>query len=59
MQRNKISAPILMCGVSLQVLLENLLVVLDSYNILLLGKYLVLGNFSGRNIFSKIVALIV
>ena len=44
---------------SLQVRLENLQVLLESDIILLVGKYSVLGNFSGQNTFSKIVALIV
>ena len=37
----------------------NLLVLLESDIIRLVGKYLVLGNFSGQNTFSKIVSLIV
>ena len=45
--------------VKLQVLLENLQVLLESDIILIVGKYSVLGNFSSRNAFSKIVALIV
>ena len=44
---------------SLQVLLENLLVLLESDINLSVRKYSVWGNFSGGNTFSKIVALIV
>ena len=42
-----------------KVLLKNLQVQLESDIILLAGKYSVLGTFSGRNTFSKIVALII
>ena len=37
----------------------SLKVLFETDIILLVGKYLVLGNFSGHNTFSKIVALIV
>ena len=40
-------------------MLENLQVLLESYIILLVGKYSIWGNFSGQKTFSKIVALIV
>ena len=45
--------------VKLQVLHENLQVLLESDIILLVDKCSALGNFSGRNNFSKIVVLIV
>ena len=41
----------------MQILLQNLQVLLEIDIILLEGKYSVLANFSGRNTFSKIVAL--
>ena len=44
---------------SLQVQLGNLQVLLESDIVLFVGKYSVVGNFSGQNTFSKIVALIV
>ena len=41
-----------------KIMLENLQVLLENNIILLLRNYSVLGNFSGQNSFSKIVALI-
>ena len=43
----------------MEVLLENFQVLLESDIIQLVGKYSVLGKFSGRKSLSKIVALIV